>query len=354
MLGLTEVQSKEDLKEYLSHWRIMCLVIDALPETRVAEEICSWYPGRGFRSYYTDRDKSNVRWDEVSGTVTVHRTHSLDTLFSIFRARKAVLPRRTKEVEKYAAHFEALKRKREEDEETGDVRFAYVKVGADHYAHSSNLGLVALGRFEERNLEGSVYRLLGRQHLLGAFSFADIDGPASVFCCVVPDVVLPWVIVWAVADVAGLVIFFREMEFTPISPAMAVRRMKSAQVSDPSNPVEVFFPARFASANKADPVEEEKSLAYGLEREGLSLTTVDVPQELAVMSVREYLSPRPGGGGIPGCFFAETVPNCLEAVRLFRPVASERTSEEARLLSFHEAVATILSQHPRHTHRRKK
>lgn len=346
LVGLEVFRDKEDLKKYLSHFRVMCGVIDALPETRLADEICSWYPGKFFKNFYRDRMGTSVDWHEKDSIVVSDRTHTLDCLFNALRIRKFDMPRRCARIEEFAGHFERLKRKREEKEETGEIWFHYVRTGADHFAHATNYAIIALDRFSAVNVQGASYRELGAVHIVDPLSLrtlAKTGGRFSTFFALVPHEILPWVGVWAAVDESGLICIYRELKISPQSINKLKSEIVIAEALDPRPPRDRFLPERFAKLKSG---EKELTFMERIDDSGLDLLSVNVKADLAVLRIRDALALRADFNGLPGLLISRNCPRTIEALRMHRAGVDPVTETEKNLAMYHEAVAMILLSEP--------
>lgn len=75
----------------------------------------------------------------------VHRTESFDLLADEYKKKKIILPKLTNELETFISHHTALVKEKVEKPD-GTYTYNYMNTGPDHYAHSSNYGMIALSR----------------------------------------------------------------------------------------------------------------------------------------------------------------------------------------------------------------
>lgn len=345
LVGLEVFRDEEKAREYLQRFRLVGGVIDALPETRVADKFVAWFPGKFFRNFYRERPaREMVSWDETRNVVMSDRTHSLDALYEGLRGGDWALPARDRETETLATHVFHLKRKRVTNDDTGDVRYEYVRTGADHYAHALNYAAVALARFKVRHVKGAAYKAMGEAHVIPPVSLPRLDSPVDLHFALVPHDRLPWVGVWAAADRAGVVAVVREEEFDGVTLATFARRLAAAEATDPKPPLDRYLPQAYAELS---PGAKELTFAERLEDHGLEFTPVECPESLAVVKIREALALREDlANPMPGLVVARDCPSVIEALRLHRPGLKPETDDEERLALYHQAVALILVQDP--------
>jgi hypothetical protein len=124
----------EQLDELMHRFKVSRCVIDALPETHLAEQFARRHPGRVYLSYFVDSQKGSARWDHQERRVTINRTNALDASRSAVRDKALVLPRRDRQIELFAKHMTADAKKLEQDEETGAQWYKYIKTGENHFS----------------------------------------------------------------------------------------------------------------------------------------------------------------------------------------------------------------------------
>lgn len=130
------------------------VVIDALPETRLARALADRFPGKVFLNYYNVHQKGSVKWtedeDKADYRVEENRTESLDTSHSMWAEGINVIQARSPEVEEFAQHLANTAKKLDIDAETGSKRFVYIKIGPDHFRHADNYATIALNEITSK------------------------------------------------------------------------------------------------------------------------------------------------------------------------------------------------------------
>ncbi len=135
----------EELDRLMSLFHVSRCVVDALPETRNARAFAQRHRGKVFLSYYNERQKGSFRWNEAEMSVQGNRTESLDASHHEILQGQIILPRECEIVREFARHLHNVAKKLEEDEETGSKRYAYVKLGQDHFRHAFTYEAMARG-----------------------------------------------------------------------------------------------------------------------------------------------------------------------------------------------------------------
>jgi hypothetical protein len=113
------VADLEDLHDLTRKYRIVCGVIDAMPEIRLARKVVSW---RGwFKAVFHGSSKDHL--DKVNGEsrqISAGRTEILDSVKEKILSGKLVLPRNVASLPEYYAHMEASVRVYDEKRNTYD------------------------------------------------------------------------------------------------------------------------------------------------------------------------------------------------------------------------------------------
>jgi len=142
VVWLGEVPAFDDLHRFMDRYSITACVVDALPETRMVEAFKARYPRRVFSNYYQDGLKAMNQWDSDKCISKSQRTILHDMVAHKVREGHIGFPRREL-CQEFATMLCNLIRVLEEDEETGDRKFVYRKVGADHYRHALGYAMLA-------------------------------------------------------------------------------------------------------------------------------------------------------------------------------------------------------------------
>jgi hypothetical protein len=156
-IGMGEEGSPEAIMRRMALMRCRRAVFDAQPEPHLVQKIQEAIPGKVWACYYSEATPVPPVWtpDPMAPSievdfwkVTCHRTMQLDRLFGSVRAtdpKELIFPRRDALMEEVATHFSNLVRIAETDEETGAIKYRYVRTGPDHYAHAALYAHLAAG-----------------------------------------------------------------------------------------------------------------------------------------------------------------------------------------------------------------
>ncbi|MGO8989079.1 MAG: phage terminase large subunit family protein [bacterium] len=134
--------SIDDISDLCHRFNVRCAVIDIEPETRVVRE---WQQSQRFQIYLCDyvSSVSGASWDDETRIVRINRTEALDSVHSALTTPgRLILPRRSSEMEEFARELTNSAKVIEENE-LGERRYVWRKLGADHYLHSLGYCLLA-------------------------------------------------------------------------------------------------------------------------------------------------------------------------------------------------------------------
>ena len=137
------------LPDLMNRYGVISCVIDALPNKHSARTFQLMFPGKVWLCYYNDSQKEKIVWTEdiekKEYHVVAQRTESLDILADEYKIKNIVLPKLTNDLETFIRHHCALAKEKVEKPD-GTYVFNYMATGADHFAHSSNYGMIAMSR----------------------------------------------------------------------------------------------------------------------------------------------------------------------------------------------------------------
>lgn len=149
LIFATIIDDFDKLSEFMVRYGVISCVIDALPNKHSARRFQLQFPGKVWLCYYNDTQKEIMSWKEdvekKEYHVTVHRTETFDLLADEYKMKNITLPKLNNEIEELIRHHTALAKEKVEKPD-GTYTFNYMATGPDHYAHSSNYGMIALSR----------------------------------------------------------------------------------------------------------------------------------------------------------------------------------------------------------------
>lgn len=140
----TRVAGFNDVHDLAKKFNVRCAVVDREPETREARRFQAGEKFDVFLCDYNDHQRGAPKWDFIERLVTVNRTEICDNTHEIVVSTgKLILPRRSDEIEKFVSQMCNIAKVREENDDTGSVRYVYRKLGEDHYRHALNYLVLA-------------------------------------------------------------------------------------------------------------------------------------------------------------------------------------------------------------------
>jgi len=147
IVKLARVSNFSDIHDLAKRFNVVSAVIDMEPETRKARE---FQKAEGYKILlcdYQERLKTKQRLDQKEGIITVRRTETCDGTHDLIKTvGQFELPRRSKEVEQYALEMSNMAKVLKKDEVSGSRTYTYIKLGVDHYRHTTNyFKLAAVG-----------------------------------------------------------------------------------------------------------------------------------------------------------------------------------------------------------------
>ena len=139
MVEIGIVKNFEDLDVKMEKYDISMCIIDALPETRKAEEFRARFPGRVLLAWYNLEDDKLVFKREKGDrkNIRINRTRAMDNTAEGFLTRHNVITRAAKHVDGYFDQLKAPVRVKKHDPKTGNEYYVYIEgSNADHYYHA--------------------------------------------------------------------------------------------------------------------------------------------------------------------------------------------------------------------------
>jgi hypothetical protein len=130
------VPEKEDIEALCTRYNIVCGVIDAMPEIRLARDIS--YIRQFFRCTYHS-EKTTDKTDPLTKRVGVNRTEILDAVVSKIRERRLEYPRNAGSLPELYQQMTALTRVFNEDRQ----EYQWLGADEDHYFHAEAYATLA-------------------------------------------------------------------------------------------------------------------------------------------------------------------------------------------------------------------
>lgn len=127
-------------------FNVSCCVIDGRPFIDDCRGLAEKFAGKIFLYFHSEGQKGISLWRDKDWTVNINACEAMDASHTFLRDGKVEMPRRSQLIETFAKHCHNVGRKLEEDEETGDRRYYWKKLGEDHFRRAFNLMVLASER----------------------------------------------------------------------------------------------------------------------------------------------------------------------------------------------------------------
>lgn len=148
------------------------MVVDGMPEPARVLELGRRHPYRIYGCFYTQSGKTVRQWDETDNKIMIYQAEAMDASHQVLQTGKVMLPRATiPEVKEFAQHCHNVARRKIEDEETGAIRYQWIKMGPDHYRKAFNFMVLASEKVGE-SVTGAATNYKGLLHSGIARSYA--------------------------------------------------------------------------------------------------------------------------------------------------------------------------------------
>ena len=125
------------------------LVLDGMPEPERAKDLAARNPYKVWACFYSRSGAVDVKWNDAEHSVRIYQSQAMDASHALLQMGKIILPAKSDVVTTFAKHCHNVARKKVEDEETGDIRYQWIKLGADHYRKAFNFMVLAGERTSE-------------------------------------------------------------------------------------------------------------------------------------------------------------------------------------------------------------
>lgn len=139
----------DSIEEKINNFKVKGVVIDALPETRKAQELANTFKRRVKLCYYTglvEMKEAGKYWKVDKDKVNTDRTVSLDMTFAEIKKAEIEMPKNINSCKDFRSHMKSTTRIIREDKK-GALKAEYVKTSDDHLLHASNYAKLATNIF---------------------------------------------------------------------------------------------------------------------------------------------------------------------------------------------------------------
>ena len=147
IVKVCRVSKINDLYDLIKKFNVECAVVDVEPETRLMKEFAENAGIEVFLCKYKESQRKYPDYVSSEHMVTINRTEISDATNNLFQKEDVlILPRRCEEIEEYASQMTNIAKTLDEDEETGEKKYFYRRLGQDDYYHATNYWLLACDR----------------------------------------------------------------------------------------------------------------------------------------------------------------------------------------------------------------
>jgi len=144
VIYLCRVKGFDAIHDIAKKYNVKSAVIDIRPYEEEFNKFQKSEPYRVYGAEYKDKQGGFCRTDDKAGVYSLLRNQIFDKTHAWIRSQEVELPRRCAELEEFAKQMCNCAKVLEEDEETGDRVYRYVKLGDDHYRSAMNYFYMAL------------------------------------------------------------------------------------------------------------------------------------------------------------------------------------------------------------------
>jgi len=144
VIYLCRVKGFDAIHDLAKKYNVKSAVIDIRPYEEEFNKFQKSEPYRVYGAEYKDKQGGFCRTDDKAGVYSLLRNQIFDKTHAWIKNQEVELPRRCTELDEFAKQMCNCAKVLEEDEETGDRTYRYVKLGDDHYRSAMNFLFMAL------------------------------------------------------------------------------------------------------------------------------------------------------------------------------------------------------------------
>jgi hypothetical protein len=144
VIYLCRVKGFDALHDIAKKYNVKSAVIDIRPYEEEFNKFQASEPYRVYGAEYKDKQGGFCKTDDKAGIYSLLRNQIFDKTHQWIKNQEVELPRRCSEIEEFAKQMCNAAKVLEEDEDTGDRIYRYVKLGDDHYRSAMNYLYMAL------------------------------------------------------------------------------------------------------------------------------------------------------------------------------------------------------------------
>jgi len=150
ILHVSRVNDLHELHDIALKMNVRSAVIDSGPYDHGVRDFQTTEPYTVYLCQYSEQMPGRPKYDAKSGLVKVNRNEWMDKVHSTFMDNKIRIPRQSLELKEYASEMTKTAKTILTNADTGQTKPRWVKLGADHYYHSTLYFLLAALRSSPR------------------------------------------------------------------------------------------------------------------------------------------------------------------------------------------------------------
>jgi len=144
IIYLCRVKGFDAIHDLAKKYNVKSAVIDVRPYEEEFNKFQKSEPYRVYGAEYKDKQNGFCKTDEKSGIYSLLRNQIFDKTHQWIKNQEIELPRRCEEVDVFAKQMCNAAKVLEEDIDTGDRIYRYVKLGDDHFRSALNYFYMAV------------------------------------------------------------------------------------------------------------------------------------------------------------------------------------------------------------------
>jgi hypothetical protein len=154
VLNVSRLDTMNELHDLAMKMNVHSCVIDSGPYDHGVREFQKTEPYTIYLCQYSESQPGKPKFDGKSGMVKVNRNEWMDNVHSAYAHNKIVIPRPSVEVNEYAREMTKTAKTIITSTATGLTKPSWIKMGDDHYYHSTLYFMLAAARTSPRQRGG--------------------------------------------------------------------------------------------------------------------------------------------------------------------------------------------------------
>jgi len=150
ILNVSRCDTFEQLHDLANKMGVKYCVMDSMPDIHAARSFQKKEPYTVYLAQYSEQMPSQPNFDKKKGLVKCNRNEWCDRVHELFVKEKVSIPRRSREIDEYALEMTKTAKSVIENPDTGLRKPRWLKLGADHFFHSTLYFLLAASRMVAR------------------------------------------------------------------------------------------------------------------------------------------------------------------------------------------------------------